>query len=139
MKKTLDKANVSSYTQCVSDTYDLYMRGMGLLERGDYHQAIVPLLQASRREPDKTSINEALGRAYFHAGQFANAAEEFQAVVDRAASNDFALFCLGRSLQMMGHHADACGPLALAATLRPERKDFCLYRDRARAAAGHSE
>ena len=62
-----------------------------------------------------------------------------QAVIDRAPTNDFALFCLGRSLQMLGRHAEARKPLALAACLQPGRHDYRVYRDRARArAAGAS-
>ena len=85
--------------------------------------------------PDKTSIREALGRALFHAQRYEQAAQEFEAVIDRAPTNDYALFCLGRSLQMLGRHAEARKPLALAACLQPGRRDYRLYRDRARARA----
>ena len=56
-------------------------------------------------------------------------------MVDRAPTNDYALFCLGRSLQMLGRHAEARQPLALAACMQPERSDYRAYRDRARDAA----
>jgi Flp pilus assembly protein TadD len=115
--------------------YDLYRRGTGLLEAGDHHAAIVPLSRARDAEPEKTSIREALGRAYFHARRYEAAAAEFEAVVDRAPTNDFALFCLGRSLQQLGRHAEARKPLTLAACMRPERGDYKLYRDRSRRAA----
>ena len=59
-------------------------------------------------------------------------------MIDRAPTNDFALFCLGRSLQMLGRHAEARKPLALAACLQPGRRDYRLYRDRARAAAARA-
>jgi Flp pilus assembly protein TadD len=117
------------------NTYELYRRGTALLERGDHHAATVALSQARDLEPDKTSIREALGRAFFHTGRYEQAREEFEAVVDRAPTNDFALFCLGRSLQQLGRHAEARKPLALASCLRPERGDYKLYRDRARARA----
>ena len=42
--------------------------------------------------PDSTSIREALGRALFHTQHYSEAAEEFQAVVDHAPTNDYALF-----------------------------------------------
>ena len=84
-------------------------------------------------EPDKTSIREALGRALFRSQRYEQAAAEFEAVVDRAPTNDFALFCLGRSLQLLGRHQEARHPLALAANLRPERGDYRKYRDQARA------
>lgn len=115
--------------------YDLYRRGTGLLEAGDYHAAIVPLSRARDAEPEKTSIREALGRALFHARRYEQAAAEFEAVVDRAPTNDFALFCLGRSLQQLGRHAEARKPLTLAVGLRPERGDYKLYRDRSRGRA----
>ena len=56
-------------------------------------------------------------------------------MIDRAPTNDYALFCLGRSLQLLGRHAEARKPLALAACLQPGRRDYRLYRDRARARA----
>jgi Flp pilus assembly protein TadD len=115
--------------------YELFTRGTRLLEDGDFHAATVPLARARDLEPDKTSIREALGRALFRSQRYEQAAEEFEAVVDRAPTNDFALFCLGRSLQLLGRHKEARRPLALAANLRPERSDYRKYRDQARARA----
>ncbi|MEY2515228.1 MAG: protein-glutamine gamma-glutamyltransferase [bacterium] len=114
------------------DVYELFQNGMRLLERGDFHAAAVPLARVRDAEPDKTSTREALGRALFGAQRYAEAAAEFEAVVERAPTNDYALFCLGRSLQQLGRHKDACKPLALACCLRPERRDYRVYRDRAR-------
>ena len=94
---------------------------------------MVPLARVRDAEPDKTSTREALGRALFGSQRYAEAAVEFEAVVERAPTNDYALFCLGRSLQQLGRHQDACKPLALACCLRPERSDYRLYRDRSRA------
>jgi Flp pilus assembly protein TadD len=119
----------------VEDVYDLYQRGIELLEGGHHHQAAVPLARARDLEPDKTSVREALGRALFHTQHYEEAAAEFQAVIDRAPTNDYALFCLGRCLQLMGRHAEARQPLALAACLQPGRRDYREYRDRARARA----
>lgn len=116
----------------MESVYDLYQRGCELVEHRDYQAAIVPLTRARDLEPDKTSIRETLGRALFHAQRYENAAAEFQAVAAKAPTNDYALFCLGRSMQLLGRHRDACQPLALACSLRPERKDYRLYRDRAR-------
>jgi Flp pilus assembly protein TadD len=114
------------------DVYDLYRRGSDLLESGDYSAAAIPLAKASRFEPDKTSIREALGRAYFRTGRYAEASEEFAAVVERAPVNDFAHFCLGRSLEKSGRLEEARRHLALACCLRPERADYRAYRDRLR-------
>ncbi|MEA2197137.1 MAG: hypothetical protein QOJ25_1188 [Solirubrobacteraceae bacterium] len=119
----------------MDDVYELFRRGTALLEEGHNHQATIPLSRARDLAPDKTSIREALGRALFHVQRYEEAAAEFAAVIERAPVNDFALFCLGRSLQQLGRHAEARKPLTLAACLQPERRDYSLYRDRARAAA----
>ena len=122
----------------MEDVYELYIRGTDLLESGHNHQATIPLARARDLAPDKTSIREALGRALFGARRYEQAASEFEAVIDRAPTNDYALFCLGRSLQMLGRHAEARKPLALASHLQPGRRDYRIYRDRARARAAAS-
>ena len=119
----------------MDDVYELYQRGMALLEDGHFHQATIPLAKARDLEPDKTSIREALGRAYFRSGGFEEARAEFEAVVERAPTNDYALFCLGRALLECGRPHEARKPLVLAANLRPDRRDYRIYRDRARARA----
>ena len=86
----------------MDDVYDLYQRGMALLEDGGFHQATIPLAKARDLEPDKTSIREALGRAYFRSGGYEAARAEIEAVVERAPTNDYALFCLGRALMQLG-------------------------------------
>jgi Flp pilus assembly protein TadD len=118
----------------MASVYDLYLRGCELLRSGDYHAAIVPLTRAREQEPDKASIREALGRALFRAQRYEDAAAEFGAVAAQAPTNDYALFCLGRSMQQLGRHAEASHPLALACSLRPERRDYRVYRDRTRRA-----
>ncbi len=107
----------------------LYRRGIELLEEADFEQAAVPLEAAARRAPEKSSVREALGRAYFRSGRFAAAAVEFEAVVDTHQVNDFAHFCLGRALSKTGQTDRARHHLALASNLRPERSDYRFYRD----------
>lgn len=110
-------------------TLTLYRRGIELLADDDFEQAAVPLEAAARRAPEKSSVREALGRAYFRCGRFAAAAAEFKAVVDTHQVNDFAHFCLGRALAKMGETERARHHLALAANLRPDRRDYRFYRD----------
>lgn len=117
-----------------TEVYNLFRRGSALLEARDYEAAAVPLERARRLEPDKASIREALGRAYFHAGRYAAARDEFAAVVEGSPVNDFAHFCLGRSLEKTGHRVEARRHLTLAAGLRPDRADYRIYLDRLRAA-----
>ncbi len=116
----------------MDSVYDLYQRGCELLHHGDHQAAIVPLSKARDLEPEMASIREALGRALFHAQRYEGAAVEFEAIAARAPTNDYALFCLGRSMQLLGRHREACQPLALACSLQPGRADYRLYRDRAR-------
>jgi len=110
--------------------YTLYRRGLELLEDGSFEEATGPLAEAARQEPEKTSVREALGRAYFRAGRYPAAVTEFQAVVDRYPVNDFAQFCLGRALTKTGDRERARHHLALAANLRPERSDYRRYSER---------
>jgi tetratricopeptide (TPR) repeat protein len=114
--------------------YDLYRRGSELLENGDYSAAAIPLEQARSYEPDKTSIREALGRAYFRAGRYDRARDEFAAVVERSPVNDFAHFCLGRAFALTGDRTAARRHLRLAAGLRPDRADYRKYLERLRTA-----
>jgi len=109
-------------------TYTLYRRGLELLEDGDFIDAAEPLAEAARRAPEKTSVREALGRAYYRAGRFAKAAVEFEAVVEASQVNDYAHFCLGRALSMTGDRRRARHHLALAANLRPDRSDYRYFR-----------
>ena len=117
------------------EVYDLFTRGTELLEAGDFNAAAVPLERARRQEPDKGSIREALGRAYFRSGRYAKARDEFAAVVERYPTNDFALFCLGRACELIGDRREARKHLTLAANLRPDRADYRVYRDRIRRKA----
>jgi Flp pilus assembly protein TadD len=110
--------------------YGLYRRGVELLEDGSFSEATVPLAEAARQAPEKSSVREALGRAYFRDRQFEKAATEFEAVVESHPVNDYAHFCLGRALSLTGHVDRARHHLALASNLRPERRDYRIYRER---------
>ena len=111
-------------------TYRLWRRGVELLEDGSFDAAPVPLAEAARRAPEKSSVREALGRAYFRNRQFDEAATEFEAVVETHPVNDYAHFCLGRALSLTGDIRRARHHLALASNLRPERRDYRIYRER---------
>ena len=55
---------------------------------------------------------------------------EFEAVVETHPVNDYAHFCLGRALSKTGETRRARHHLALASNLRPERRDYRIYRER---------
>ena len=119
-----------SFKNANDDSYALYTRGMELLENGDFAAATVPLGKVATREPGKSSVREALGRALFRSRRFAEAATEFEAVVEQYPTNDFAHFCLGRALDLSGRSDDARRHLAIAANLRLDREDYRIYRQR---------
>ena len=112
--------------------YELFKKGSELLDRGDFMAAAIPLERARDLEPDKSSIREALGRAYFHSGRYRSAAGEFSAIVERHPANDYAHFCLGRSFEKLGDRRAASRHLSIAAGMRPDRSDYRHYRDRLR-------
>lgn len=114
------------------DAYALFVRGTKLLEQGLYLQAALSLEQARRLEPGKTSILETLGRAYFHAHRYQQAADAFSEVVERRPDDDFSQFCLGRSLEKLGDLNGARRHMSLAVGMRPSRTDYRRYLDRIR-------
>ena len=120
--------------QAIESLYTLYRRGMELLEDGSFEEATVPLKEAARQAPEKSSVREALGRALFRTRHYAEAAAEFEAVVETHPVNDYAHFCLGRSLENTGRRAEARRHAALAACMRPDRADYRAFRERLQTA-----
>lgn len=103
----------------MTDTYDLFQEGRVRLSKGMAAQATVPLEKAKRREPDKTSIREALGIAYFRVRNWDAAAAEFRAVLELSPTDDYAHYALGRCLEKQGRTAEANGHYKLASRMRP--------------------
>jgi Flp pilus assembly protein TadD len=111
--------------------YDAFQEGCRLLANASPHAAVVALERARDLEPDKGSIRETLGRAYFRTGQLAAARAEFSRAVEIDPVNDYALFALGLSLVRVGDRIGALRPLKLAVAMRPEMDH---YRDALSAA-----
>ena len=108
----------------MTDTYELFQQGRRRLKEGRAAQATVPLEKARRREPDKASIREALGIAYFRLQRYEEAEGEFRAALDIAPSDDYAHYALGRCLEKQGRSAEANGHYKLACSLRPESERY---------------
>ena len=85
-------------------------------------QATVSLEKAKRRDPEKASIREALGIAYFRIRRWEEAEAEFRALLDIAPTNDYAHYALGRCLEKRGKDTEANGHYKLARSLRPGSK-----------------
>lgn len=82
--------------------YELFKRGEDLLKTRNPAQAAVVLERARRQEPDRTSIREALGRAYHDSGQFFRAIDEFKLVIELYPTNGYAHYCLARCADKVG-------------------------------------
>jgi Flp pilus assembly protein TadD len=108
----------------MSETYDLFQQGRKHLKRGMAAQATVPLEKAKRREPDKASIREALGIAYFRIQRYKEAEQEFRAVLEISPTDDYAHYALGRCLEKQGRDAEANGHYKLASRMRPGSEQY---------------
>jgi Flp pilus assembly protein TadD len=108
----------------MSETYNLFQQGRAHLREGMAAQATVPLEKAKRREPEKASIREALGIAYFRIHRYAEAESEFRKLLELAPVDDYGHYALGRCLEKQGRQTEAQGHYKLASSLRPASKDY---------------
>jgi Flp pilus assembly protein TadD len=108
----------------MSETFDLFQQGRDHLRHGMAAQATVALEKAKAREPEKASIREALGIAYFRIHRYAEAESEFRKMLELAPVDDYAHYALGRCLEKQGRDTEANGHYKLASSLRPGRKAY---------------
>ena len=106
----------------MSEAYDLYQEGRARLREGMAAQATVALERAKRLEPEKASIREALGIAYYRITRWEAAEAEFRKVLELSPVDAYAHYALGRSLLKQGRDHEASGYLKLARVLerRPD-------------------
>jgi Flp pilus assembly protein TadD len=108
----------------MSETFDLFQQGRDHLKRGMAAQATVSLEKAKKREPEKASIREALGIAYFRIHRYAEAESEFRKMLELSPADDYAHYALGRCLEKRGRDKEAQGHYKLASSLRPGSQDY---------------
>ena len=106
----------------VSETYDLFQQGRDHLRESRPSQAAVALEKAKRREPEKASIREALGIAYFRVRRWGDAEAEFRKLVELSPVDPFAHRALARTLDRLGRPEDAAQHHALARVLQPSNE-----------------
>jgi Flp pilus assembly protein TadD len=104
----------------VSDAYHHFREGQKRLRKGMTAQATVPLEKAKKLEPEKASIREALGIAYFRLARWQEAEAEFRTIVEQLEpTDDYAHYALGRALEQQGRQAEANGHYKLASSMKP--------------------
>jgi Flp pilus assembly protein TadD len=108
----------------MSETYNLFQKGRAHLREGMAAQATVSLEKAKRREPEKASIREALGIAYFRIRRYEEAETEFRKLLELAPADDYGHYALGRCLEKQGKETEAQGHYKLASSLRPASKQY---------------
>jgi Flp pilus assembly protein TadD len=108
----------------MSETYDLFKKGSDQLKDGMAAQATVSLEKAKKAEPDKASIRERLGIAYFRLQRYEEAESEFRAMLELSPADDYAHYGLARALEKQGKDAEANGHYKLASALRPGSEHY---------------
>lgn len=108
----------------MSETYELFRQGRAHMAAGMNAQATVALEKAKRREPEKTSILEALGIAYFRIRRFAEAEQEFREILELRPVDHYAHFALGRCLEKQGRPAEAVPHYKMATFFRPQSAEY---------------
>src|SRR3954449_6835454 len=108
----------------MSEVFDLFQQGREHLSKGMAAQATVALEKAKAREPEKASIREALGIAYFRIHRFAEAEAEFREILELQPVEHYAHFALGRCLEKQGKAAEAVGHYRRASFFRPQSEEY---------------
>jgi Flp pilus assembly protein TadD len=120
--------------------YEWYRRGLQLLGERNPEAAATLLSRAAEAEPGSRSIVEALARAQYDAGRYAEAITSFTRLIAVNPTDDYAHFGLGLAASRAGQLRLAAEHLALAAAMRPDLHHYsqALRGVRARRAAGNS-
>jgi Flp pilus assembly protein TadD len=108
----------------MTDAYDNFQEGRERLAKGLTAQATVPLEKARKAEPEKASIREALGIAYFRLRRWQEAEAEFRKLLELSPADDYAHYALGRSLEKQGKTVEANRHYKLASSLRPDSRRY---------------
>ena len=108
----------------MSEAYEAFQEGRRRLRKGMTAQATVPLEKAKRLEPQKASIREALGIAYFRLRRWREAEEEFRVVLELSPTDHYAHYALARALDKQGRAAEANGHYKLASSMDPGSRRY---------------
>ena len=103
--------------------YSLYEQARARLDSGNPGGAAEVLELAIQHEPEKASLHEALGRAYFASSRVDKARREFEQAVGINPTDDYAHFGIGRCFERQGLLPEAAKHYKLACALS-DRADY---------------
>jgi tetratricopeptide (TPR) repeat protein len=106
-------------TAMYSGLAERYDRGTLFFEMGSYIEAARELEPIVEAAPEHLAARLLLARAYFHSAQLGRAEAALREVIARAPDDAYAHLMLGRTLQRQNRHAEAAGPLQIAAVMDP--------------------
>ncbi len=106
------------------DAYELWTRGLQLLEARRNHQAALVLESACQLEPEKGSVREAFARALYNIGDTRRACEEFERAMELNPADHYPYFGLALCRARLGDKARAAGLLKIALAMKPDSQDY---------------
>lgn len=101
-----------------------WARAHGLFDTGEFDAAaalLAELVATTESAADTLAVRLLLARAYYHSAQLHHAEAEARAVLDADPANAYAWLLLGRTLERQSRHAEAGGPLRMAAAMGLDR------------------
>ena len=97
--------------------YALYEQGRRRLADGNPHGAVEVLEAAVASEPEKASLHETLGRAYFAVSQIQRARAAFECALEIDPSDHYAHYGVGRCFERQNRLSDAAKHFKIANAL----------------------
>ncbi|MFQ5574077.1 MAG: tetratricopeptide repeat protein [Terriglobia bacterium] len=104
--------------------YRFLQDGKRLMKSGSPAEAARVLERAKRLYPEKSSIRELLGQAYYNSGGYEEAGTEFTKALEIEPTNDYAHFGLALCLSKQGQTVRAVRHLKLAIAMKPNSEDY---------------
>lgn len=100
--------------------YEWYQEGCRRLDTGNPRGAVELLELAVEREPDKASLHEALGRAYYAVARVRKARGAFSQALRLDPTDDYAHYGVARCHERLGDLRSAAKYLKLACAMAPK-------------------
>lgn len=104
----------------MNGAYDLLQQARMHIEQRRHARAAELLERAKALEPQRGSILETLGMAYYNSGHPDKARREFEEALEVDPTNHYARYGLGRCLYRKGMLQEAIGQVKLAEVMAPE-------------------